>query len=213
MIDLKSAFQEIAAPGRIALAVGAVAVGGLLIYGSIPSEVEQPALGTLAQAEDAPAAPASAPAPVDPKVRAAAVAAKNNIDVAAAWTRATAGSATSADIFLQITSDKDGDKLLDVEAPTAGGVELGEAGAQKTGPLAAIEIPAGGMVEFAPGGRYFRLTGLKAPLKEGDSFLITLRFDKAGAESAAVRILAPNATGIPPLTTRRGDTTQDVTNR
>ena len=50
MIDLKSAFQEIAAPGRIALAVGAVAVGGLLIYGSIPSEVEQPALGTLAQA-------------------------------------------------------------------------------------------------------------------------------------------------------------------
>ena len=81
MIDLKSAFQEIAAPGRIALAVGAVAVGGLLIYGSIPSEVEQPALGTLAQAEDAPAAPASAPppeapapAPVDPKVRAAAVA-------------------------------------------------------------------------------------------------------------------------------------------
>ena len=67
--------------------------------------------------------------------------------------------------------------------------------------------------DFAPSGRHFRLTGLKAPLKEGDSFLITLRFDKAGTESAAVRILAPNATGIPPLNTRRGDTTQDVTNR
>jgi copper(I)-binding protein len=186
----------------------------------MPSGDGQPGVATLAQAEDAPAAPASAPPPdappeppVDPKVRAAAVAAKNNIGVTSAWTRATGNNATSADLFLQISSDKDADRLLDVEVAAAGSVELGDSAAQKTSPLAAIEIPAGGMVEFAPGGRYFKLNGLKAPLKEGDSFLITLRFDKAGTESAAVRILAPNATAFPPLTGRTGDTTQDVTNR
>ena len=36
MIDFKRAYQDIATPGWIALAAGAVAVGGLLIYGSMP---------------------------------------------------------------------------------------------------------------------------------------------------------------------------------
>jgi copper(I)-binding protein len=57
------------------------------------------------------------------------------------------------------------------------------------------------------------LTGLKAPLKEGDSFLITLHFDKAGTENAAVKILGAAANSYPPAVGRRGDTTANVSER
>ena len=44
---------------------------------------------------------------------------------------------------------------------------------------AAIPVPAGGQVVFAPGGRHLMLTGLKAPLRAGAKAEIVLRFEKA----------------------------------
>ena len=80
--------------------------------------------------------------------------------------------------------------------------------------MPAIDIPAGGTVNFGPGGRYFNLTGLKAPLKEGESFLLTLKFDKAGTSSTAVKVLGTGATGLPPAASaRKGDTTAGVSQR
>jgi periplasmic copper chaperone A len=77
-----------------------------------------------------------------------------------------------------------------------------------------IEIPAGGAVNLGPGGRYFMLVGVKQPLKEGDSFLITLHFDKAGTENTAVKILGASATGMPAAASaRRADTTASVSQR
>ena len=58
-----------------------------------------------------------------------------------------------------------------------------------------IDIPGGATVNLGPGGRYFTLVGLKAPLKEGDSFLITMKFDKAGTSSTAVKVLGAAASG------------------
>ena len=84
----------------------------------------------------------------------------------------------------------------------------------RSAPLQAVDIPAGGTVNFAPNGRYLNLVGLKAPLKEGDSFLITLKFDKAGTSSTAVKILGTGASAYTAAaTTRRGDTTAGVTQR
>lgn len=40
-----------------------------------------------------------------------------------------------------------------------------------------FEIPAGGAVELAPGGKHMMLMGLTAPLEAGQSFSLTLRFD------------------------------------
>jgi hypothetical protein len=96
-------------------------------------------------------------------------------------------------------------------------VELHEETPQAAGRTAAgpiIDIPPGGTVNLGPGGRYLMLVGVKQPLKEGDSFLITLHFDKAGTENAAVKILGTGATGMPPATSaRRGDTTASVSQR
>ena len=62
-------------------------------------------------------------------------------------------------------------------------VELREETPQAAGRTAAgpiIDIPAGRHREFRAGWTLSDAGGLKAPLKEGDSFLITLHFDKAG---------------------------------
>jgi copper(I)-binding protein len=161
-----------------------------------------------------PAAPAATPGDTAAKARAAALAAKANVDVSEAWTRATT-NATSAPIYLHIISAKDADRLVGVEAAMAKSVELREDTPQAAGRAAAaavIDIPAGATVALGPGGRYLMLVGIKQPLKEGDSFLLTLHFDKAGTENAAVKILGTGATGMPAAASaRRGDTTASVT--
>ncbi|MBN9022005.1 MAG: copper chaperone PCu(A)C, partial [Rhizobiales bacterium] len=43
-----------------------------------------------------------------------------------------------------------------------------------------LPIPAGGSVELKPGSYHIMFVGLKAPLKEGESFKGTLTFEKAG---------------------------------
>jgi len=43
-----------------------------------------------------------------------------------------------------------------------------------------IEIPAGEIVELAPGGYHVMFMGLSDPLETGESFPVTLTFDKAG---------------------------------
>ena len=160
-----------------------------------------------------PAAPAAVPNDAAAaKARAAALAAKANIDVAEAWTRAT--SAPNAPVYLHIVSGKDPDRLLGIDSAIAKSVELRDDAQKTQGQFApVIDIPAGGTVNLGPGGRYLMLTGLKAPLKEGDSFLVTLHFDKAGTESAAVKVLGPAANSYPPAVGRRGDTTASVSER
>jgi copper(I)-binding protein len=165
------------------------------------------------------AAPATPATPATPgggdnaaRARATALAAKANIDITEAWARAS-GNATSAPIYLHIVSAKDGDRLTSIEVHMADKIEIkDEMG--RAGPLQAVDIPAGGTVNFAPNGRYLNLVGLKAPLKEGDSFLITMKFDKAGTSSTAVKILGTGANGYTATATaRRGDTTAGVTQR
>ena len=162
-----------------------------------------------------PATPVPTPGDSAARARAAAVAAKANIDIGEAWTRATPGSATTAAVYLKIASNKDADRLVGVEVAAAENAEVHDEASQngvvKMAPLPQIDIPAGGTVNFAPGGRHVMLTGLKGPLKEGDSFIMTMKFDKAGSESTPVRVLASTATGLPPIgSTRRGDSTAGV---
>jgi periplasmic copper chaperone A len=189
-------------------------VSALAICGSLTA-VAQPTLPLPAPGA-APGAPTAPPGDAAAKARAAALAAKANVDVTEAWTRATP-NATNAPIYLHIVSAKDPDKLIGVEAAMASHIELHDDSPQATArvmPTPAIDIPAGGTVNLAPGGRYLTLVGLKSPLKEGDSFLITLKFDKAGSESTAVKILGAGAAGLPQANAaRKGDTTAGVSQR
>jgi copper(I)-binding protein len=197
----------------LAAIVSAALLGGsLTVFGQ----------GTLPLPAPGATPPATPGAPATPGVpgggdsaaraRAAALAAKANVDITEAWTRAS-GNATTAPVYLHIVSAKDADKLLSVDASVAGKIELRDEMGRATA-VPVIDIPAGGTVNFAPGGRYLNLVGLKAPLKEGDSFLVTMKFEKAGTSSTAVKILGTSATGpAANAAARRNDTTSGVSQR
>src|SRR6266566_446666 len=198
------------------LAFWAAAGATLALFGSLALAQSTLPLPAPGNAPTPPAAPAGVPNDVAAKARAAALAAKANVDVTEAWAKAS-GTATSAPIYLHIVSAKDPDRLLSVDAAMANHVELHDDSPQATTrimPMPIVDIPGGGTVNLGPGGRYLTLVGLKAPLKEGDSFLITMKFDKAGTSSTAVKILGAAASG-PPATgaARRGDTTAGVSQR
>jgi copper(I)-binding protein len=167
------------------------------------------------------AAPAGLPAlPSTPdsatrEAAAAAAAAKANIDVNDGWARATPGNATTAAVYLRIVSVKDADRLIGAKTAMADKSEVHTSatvnGAMRMTPVPNLAIPAGGTVTFSPAGNHIMLTGLKAPLRQGDSFLVTLDFEKAGAHTAVVRIAAANAMGPPPAAAASRDITSGAT--
>lgn len=57
----------------------------------------------------------------------------------------------------------------------------------------AIDVPAGQTLVLRPGGLHIMLVGLKSPLKIGDSFPMTLRFEKAGEVTVRVAVRAADA--------------------
>lgn len=52
-----------------------------------------------------------------------------------------------------------------------------------------FEVPAGGALTLAPGGKHVMLTGLNRPLKDGDRVDLTLRFARAGAVKADFHVM------------------------
>lgn len=76
------------------------------------------------------------------------------------------------------------DRLVAISTPAAMSADVhktetvdGVMKMEATGPL---DIPAGGMVEMAPGGYHIMLMGLSAPLKQGETLDLTFTFEKAG---------------------------------
>jgi copper(I)-binding protein len=101
-----------------------------------------------------------------------------------AWARATPPTATTGAAYFMLKGGGGGDRLLAASAPVSEKAELHthimEGGVAKMREVPAIEVPANGMVAFKPGGYHVMLIGLKAPLKEGQTFPLTLTFEKQG---------------------------------
>lgn len=67
----------------------------------------------------------------------------------------------------------------------------GMSGAMKMRPVESVPLPAGGTVEFKPGGLHVMLLELKRDLKAGDAFAVTLKFEKAGPQTVQVTVREP----------------------
>src|SRR5207302_11463713 len=91
------------------------------------------------------------------------------------------------------------DRLIAAATPVAEKAEphstVTENGVMKMRPVQAVDVKAGGKAELKPGGLHLMLTGLKAPLKEGGTFPLTLTFEKAGAIETMVKIEKAGAMG------------------
>jgi copper(I)-binding protein len=131
----------------------------------------------------------------------AAFAQSSQLEVSGAWARATPGKAENGVAFLTISTPVP-DRLLSVSSPVAKKAELHTmemAGmVMKMRPLADLDIPAGQSVTLKPGGEHIMLMGLNGPLREGQSFPLTLTFEKAGAREVTVAVEKPGAAGPTP---------------
>ena len=131
----------------------------------------------------------------------AASAQTGQLEVSSAWARATPAKAETGIAYLTIRSPA-ADRLVAVSSPVAKKAELNSMEmsgmVMKMRPLASLDIPAGQPVTLKPGGDHIMLIGLNGPLREGQSFPLTLTFEKAGAREVTVAVEKPGAAGPAP---------------
>jgi copper(I)-binding protein len=117
-----------------------------------------------------------------------------DIQVENAWARATAPGQDVAGVDLTITS-KQAAILIGVSSPVCKTVELHSMtmphgnGMMKMHEVDAIELPAGKPVNLRASGYHLMLTGLKAPLKAGESVPLTLNI-KVAKHTVKVKAIA-----------------------
>jgi len=128
----------------------------------------------------------------------------SGIAVANAWARATPGGAKTGAVYLTVTNDgAAGDQIVGVSTPVADRAELHtetvENGIMKMRPMPQVELKPGASTVLKPGALHVMLMGLKRPLKEGDTFPLTLDFAKAGKQDVPVKVAKAGATDMPEM--------------
>lgn len=120
------------------------------------------------------------------------------VTVSAPWARATAPSAMAGGAFMTLSTSAP-ETLTGVSSPVANMVQLHETveqgGVMKMLPVGALKLTPGVKTELKPGSYHVMLMGLKQPLKQGESFPLTLTFANAPAITVQVMIEAPGAAG------------------
>jgi copper(I)-binding protein len=114
-----------------------------------------------------------------------AQASSNTITVEQAWARATpSGALTGAAYMTLINKGASADRLLSATTPMADHVQFHKQtednGVSRMREVKAVELEPGTKVIFKPGEMHMMIVGIKQPLKEGQTFPLTLQFEKAG---------------------------------
>lgn len=122
-----------------------------------------------------------------------------DLRVEQAWARATIGLAKAGAAYFTVTNGgTTTDRLLAVGCRAAKRCQLHHHamvdGVMRMRPVAAIELAPGAPVVLRPGALHVMLIGLKAPLKQGERFPLTLDFERAGRLEVQVKVRAPTAT-------------------
>lgn len=122
------------------------------------------------------------------------------LEVKNVWARDTVGGTANAAIYMVISSPT-ADRLISASTPVASKIDLmtmvNGSGAMGMEYLQAIDIPADTPVSLNPSGLHVWLAGLKAPLRAGQTFPLTLTFENAGRRQVVVSIIKPAA--APPM--------------
>ena len=121
------------------------------------------------------------------------------VEVIEPWARASAGMAKTGAVYMTLTAKTGSDRLVAASTPVAGRAELHTT--IKDGDIArmrrldAIDVKPGTPVLLGPGGHHVMLMDLKARLKEGETFSLTLTFEKAGPVTVQATVRGPGAMG------------------
>lgn len=126
----------------------------------------------------------------------------SGIVVADAWARATPEGARTGAVYLTVMNHgATDDQLMSVATPVADRAKLHidsiENGVMRMRPLKQVEVKPGGSTVLKPGAVHIMLIGLEQPLKEGDTFPLTLDFAQAGKREVQVTVAKAGAMGKP----------------
>jgi copper(I)-binding protein len=123
---------------------------------------------------------------------------RHGIEVEQAWARATPGP-TGAAYFKIVNKGDSPDRLVATSTPIAEKAEAHESkmanGVMTMRPLGPLTIGPGKAIQFKPSADHLMLMGLKHPLKDGDTFPLTLTFEKSGDIQIVVKVERAGAMG------------------
>lgn len=120
------------------------------------------------------------------------------LEVRMPWTRASAGMARTAAVYLTIVNHgQSADRLVAAASPVARTAavhrHIMEGNIMRMRPVHGLEIAPGGTTVLEPGGLHVMLMGLRGPLTEGERFPLTLTFERAGDIQVEVAVTALGA--------------------
>lgn len=123
----------------------------------------------------------------------AQISSQNTMMVERPWARATpAGAKNGAAYVTLINNGNARDSLLRATTPVAEKVQFHSAseenGVSHMREMHAVEVAPGARVTFTPGGMHIMVMGLKQPLKEGQTFPLSLTFETAGKVDVTVPV-------------------------
>jgi periplasmic copper chaperone A len=128
-----------------------------------------------------------------------ALAQATTIDVSDAWARATTSSARAGGVYLTMKAIGGSDRVVSASSPVAERVELHETirdgNVMRMRQVPELRIQPTEPTVLQPGGLHIMLIGLKQQLNRGDSFPLTITFEKAPAVTVTVTVRAPGAGG------------------
>lgn len=125
-----------------------------------------------------------------------------DLTIAGAFSRATLPNAPVGGGFLTVTNaGSEDDTLVAASTAVAGRTEIHEMAMEgevmKMRALTdGLPIPAGATVELKPGGFHLMFMELTGSLVEGETFTVTLTFEKAGEIEVPISIAGPGAKGM-----------------
>lgn len=122
-----------------------------------------------------------------------------SIMVRNAWSRAAIAGHEGV-VYLTITNTGASDTLTAASTPVAEMADVHETindnGVMKMRAVKSLTIGHGQSVSLAPSGYHIMLMNLKQTLKEGESFPVTLTFNKAGSITTSVMVEKAGATSM-----------------
>ncbi len=115
------------------------------------------------------------------------------IEIADAWARPSIGQSRNSAAYIMLTNrGTEPDRLVAASTPAAGKAELHttvrDGDVLRMREVPAIDLKPGDAVAFAPGGLHVMLFDVRDPLKVGQQFPLTLRFEKAGEQQVTVTV-------------------------
>ena len=122
-----------------------------------------------------------------------AVAGTPLLQIEHAWARAMPKGTTNAVVYLTIVnSGTEADRLTGASCSVGASIQIHEAttedGVAKMRQLTSLDVPPGSQVALKPSGVHLMLLGVSEQLKEGQTFPLTLTFEKAGTIEATVKV-------------------------